>query len=174
MFLRTSRARLDLLYCLLIFLGGCFIFRKESYNPNKTEDKRTESKTFTSAKVDKIIKTAKSYQGTPYKYGGTSSSGMDCSGLVTVAFNAADLKLPRVSADMATVGKVLKIKELRLGDLVFFKTSSEDRINHVGIVSAIKSETDIVFIHTSDSGVRENNLFEKYYQRTFVKATRPF
>ena len=75
---------------------------------------------------------------------------------------------------MATVGKEVKVKDIRVGDLVFFVTNSGVRINHVGIVTERKSSDNIMFIHSASNGVREDNLFTKYYQSTFVKATRPF
>ena len=157
---------------ICILVDGCGLFKprdSENTNPKVTKNANYDNRT-----VRNIITTARNYTGTPYKYGGTTRNGMDCSGLVTVAFNSANLKLPRVSADMANVGREVKIKDLRAGDLVFFITGKEDKISHVGIVTDIRGKEDIVFIHAADSGVKEDNLFTKYYQKTFVKATRPF
>ena len=156
--------------CILV--DGCGLFKpRDSENTYPTVNKNAK---YDNRAVSDIITTARNYTGTPYKYGGTTRNGMDCSGLVTVAFNSANLKLPRVSADMANVGREVKIKDLRAGDLVFFITGKEDKISHVGIVTDIRGKEDIVFIHAADSGVKEDNLFTKYYQKTFVKATRPF
>ena len=156
--------------CILV--DGCGLFKpRDSENTYPTVNKNAK---YDNRAVSDIITTARNYTGTPYKYGGTTRNGMDCSGLVTVAFNSANLKLPRVSADMANVGREVKVKDLRPGDLVFFITGKEDKISHVGIVTDIRGKEDIVFIHAADSGVKEDNLFTKYYQKTFIKATRPF
>ena len=130
---------------------------------------------YTTSTISNVVQKARSYVGSPYKYGGTSAAGFDCSGLVTVAFQSAHLALPRTSYDMATVGKEVKQKDIQTGDLVFFVTSKEGtRINHVGIVTEVGKDGAVHFIHASDSGVREDNLGSKYYKSTFVKATRPF
>ena len=156
--------------CVLV--DGCGLFKpRDSENTYPTVNKNAK---YDNRTVRDVITTARNYAGTPYKYGGTTRNGMDCSGLVTVAFNSANLKLPRVSADMANVGREVKVKDLRQGDLVFFITGKEDKISHVGIVTDIRGNNEIYFIHAADSGVKEDNLFTKYYQKTFVKATRPF
>ncbi len=162
-----------LLFILSFLSDGCGLFKSRSTNDNRDNTDNTNTR-FDNKIVKDIVTTARAYTGTPYKYGGTTRNGMDCSGLVTVAFNAANLKLPRVSADMANVGKEVKVKDLRVGDLLFFITGKEDRISHVGIVTEINAKDNILFIHAADSGVKEDNLFTKYYQKTFVKATRPF
>lgn len=175
----TKSVRLISAFLVLVafLVDGCGLFKAvDTENPSNTSrPKPVDNNTkYDNRVVKSVITTALDYTGTPYKFGGTTRSGMDCSGLVTVAFNSANLKLPRVSADMANVGKEVEMKDLRLGDLVFFITGKENRISHVGIVTNIRAKDDILFIHASDSGVREDNLFGKYYQRTFVKATRPF
>jgi probable lipoprotein NlpC len=148
----------------ILLLSNCGIFRKKETSKTRLDNRA----------VTQIIREARKHVGAPYQFGGTGAQGFDCSGLVTVAYNAAGLKLPRVSADMAEEGREIRRDEVRSGDLVFFITSKTgSRINHVGIVTEVRGAADIRFIHASDSGVREDNLFSKYYQKTFVKATRP-
>ena len=63
--------------------------------------------------VDEVIGTARTFMGTPYKYGGTTRSGMDCSGLTINAFRSINLSLPRSAEDQAGVGEKVKQKDLR-------------------------------------------------------------
>ena len=127
-------------------------------------------------KVETAISTARSYTGTPYRYGGTSKRGMDCSGLLCVSYQSAGLSLPRTSAEQSKFGKPVKLNELKPGDLVFFsKKKGRKKITHVGMVTDIKKRDDIRFIHSSTKlGVVENNLMSNYYRGVFVKARRPF
>lgn len=124
--------------------------------------------------VSTVIQTARGFTGTPYKYGGTTRSGMDCSALTTHAFRAINISLPRQAEEQSTVGEKIKQREVRPGDLVFFATGKKKReITHVGIVTERKSDTDIKFIHASTSlGVVETNLFSDYYNKRFRLARR--
>jgi probable lipoprotein NlpC len=123
--------------------------------------------------ISKIIDNAKDYLGTRYKTGGTTKSGMDCSGLVSTAFAEEDVNLPRISRDMALEGEWVDIKDVREGDLVFFATRKNSRvINHVGIVTDSRVGY-VKFIHSSSSlGVIESELSEKYWYFAFVQARR--
>jgi cell wall-associated NlpC family hydrolase len=122
--------------------------------------------------VNKIIKTAKSYIGTPYKYGGITSSGFDCSGLVYVSFKELNIDLPRRSSDQAGFGKEIDVEQVKIGDLIFFNTSGSS-ISHVGIVESINHDGAINFVHSSTSkGVTISSLDENYWKARFVKAVR--
>ena len=125
-------------------------------------------------KVDKVVTTARSYIGTPYKYGGTTRSGMDCSGLLMNSFKAIKVDLPRSSADQSKVGVQVKLNELQPGDLVFFATGNKRRkVTHVGLVTEKKGKDNVKFIHASSSlGVVETNIFAEYYQKRFRGARR--
>ncbi|RAV29938.1 C40 family peptidase [Sinomicrobium soli] len=140
----------------------------EAWPAERMEKEKSSGKSM----ADPIIKTALSYNGTRYKYGGTTRKGMDCSGLVYVSFLEHDIALQRASYQMATQGKKIKLKEVRKGDLLFFKTGRKNRINHVGLVVDIKDEA-IRFIHSTTSrGVLVSSLKEGYWNHAFTEARR--
>ena len=126
-------------------------------------------------RVNLIISNAKSYTGTPYRYGGTTRTGMDCSALLYNSFNSIDVALPRVSKEQSKVGKKVSFEKLKPGDLVFFSSKKGKRkIVHAGLVTKVTSEKT-QFIHASTKlGVVESNLRSNYYKGIFVKARRVF
>ncbi len=135
--------------------------------------KKTTVKNISTTKTERIIKQAQAFSGTRYKFGGTTRKGMDCSGLIYVAFQKENIVLPRVSRDMAQRGKPVKDKNIDKGDLLFFRTSkSSKRINHVGLVTKVDGD-NIYFIHaTTSKGVLTSNLNERYWNRAYVMARR--
>ncbi len=126
-------------------------------------------------KISTIVKTAKSYIGTPYKWGGTTRGGIDCSGLLCNSFRAVNYELPRTSDAQSKVGDKVKKSKLQPGDLVFFATGKKRRqITHVGMVTENRGGR-VKFIHSSSSlGVVENDLESDYYKKRYITARRPF
>ncbi len=120
----------------------------------------------------KLFKVAKSWLGVPYRYGGKSQNGTDCSGFVGELYKTVyDTTLERNSAKIFEKNcKEIDKEDLRQGDLLFFGTNkhSGSKINHVGIY--LKENK---FIHASSSrGVVVSDINEKYYIEHFLKAGR--
>ncbi len=123
--------------------------------------------------IDHILSEAESYLGTPYRYGGTSRSGIDCSAFVLSVFGAATgMSLPRVAADQSQEGDAVEKTELKKGDLVFF-SHRRGRISHVGIVEEVTPEGEVKFIHAATSkGVMVSSLDDNYWGPKFQFAKR--
>jgi probable lipoprotein NlpC len=141
-----------------------------SCSSTKTVRKTTKRRT---VKIDKIVVNAIKYKGIPYKFGGTTKRGMDCSGIVYVSYLKEKVQLPRVSRQMAKRGKKVSLRNAKKGDLLFFETSKRrSRINHVGLIVSVK-KNQIRFIHsTSSRGVITSSLSERYWENAFVKVKR--
>ena len=175
---------------LLVSLVGCGVSKKKtSYgNERKISVGPSEKSVVTKPKLaettevnprkaankaEQIINTAMTFTGVRYKFGGTTTKGMDCSGLLHVSFARHDIALPRASYMIAKEGENIKLDEVRKGDLLFFGTSNRKKsINHVGLVVAIDGN-DIRFIHSTTSrGVIVSSLKEGYWNHAFIKATK--
>lgn len=126
-----------------------------------------------SKKIDDILTEAESYLGTPYRYGGTTRKGIDCSAFVLSVFGAsAGVNLPRVAASQAQEGDKVDKSELQKGDLVFF-SHSRGRISHVGIVESVSEDGTVKFIHAATSrGVMVSSLNDSYWGPKFRFAKR--
>jgi cell wall-associated NlpC family hydrolase len=126
-----------------------------------------------SKSINDILKDAEKYIGTPYKFGGNTSSGFDCSGFTVKVFEENDFKLPRRSSDQAETGEKIDIKDVKPGDLLFFSTAGGSRVSHVGIVHDIGNDGEVKFIHASTSkGVIISSLNEKYWNNAYLHAQR--
>jgi len=124
--------------------------------------------------VDELIGYAYSYLGTPYRYGGATRRGIDCSAFVRSVYReVTDIKLPRTSANQAIEGEKISKSDLKRGDLVFFANSTRGRISHVGIVENVSDSGEVKFIHAARSkGVMVSSLKNSYWGKRFRYAKR--
>lgn len=117
--------------------------------------------------VARLMAHYRQWHGTPYRLGGTTRTGVDCSAYVQSVYrDLYRMQLPRSTQDQEDVGRRVSRNRLRSGDLVFFKTGWFKR--HVGVYVANGR-----FIHASESrGVIESSLTSPYWSRNYWKARR--
>ena len=109
-----------------------------------------------------LLEFAKTKIGIPYRYGGTTDRGYDCSGFTLKVFENAGYQLPRVAMQQANVGEKIPAKQARPGDLVFF--SSKQKVDHVGIIVENNDKKGFKMIHASSSrGIRIDEVVDGSY-----------
>ncbi|MFK7833657.1 MAG: C40 family peptidase [Winogradskyella sp.] len=158
---------------LLFFASSCKSKKTSSSKKKQTHTVRVNTTAKPSAEAETIVKYAKTFDGTRYKYGGTTKKGMDCSGLIYTSYKKHNVNLPRTTAGLKGTGDWVDVKEVNVGDLLFFATKKNSRkVNHVGIVTSVRTGS-VEFIHASSSrGVMISSLAEKYWYFSFVQARR--
>ena len=125
-----------------------------SHNHTRTAESKLRSQ---------IVAIAKSYQGTPYKYGGQDPNGFDCSGFVQYVYAQLDMPIPRTTSQLSTAGKSKQMNQCHPGDIILF--GKNNRVGHVAIVTEV-SGRDIEVIHsTSSHGVVISEVTGSHYWR---------
>jgi peptidoglycan endopeptidase LytE len=127
--------------------------------PAPTAERPTDS-----ARGQTVVALAKQHVGAPYRWGGSSPSGFDCSGLVRYVYAQVGIALPHNAAQQYRLGMPVAREDLEPGDLVFF-----DRLRHNGIYVG-----DGRFIHARQTGRRVAiaSLDDEWYASHFVGARR--
>ena len=134
-----------------------------------------ESLKYSNKEVERVIKYASGFMGAPYKYGGTTPSGFDCSGYVQYVFKEFNYRLPRSTSEQSKTGMQINKKDIKPGDLVFFteRDSRSKKVGHVGIVVDSDGKGNFLFLHASSSkGVTVTSSLETYYKPRYLLTRR--
>ena len=119
------------------------------------------------ATAQQAAKYARSMVGKPYRYGGNSPGGFDCSGLVQYSYSRAGYSTPRTTGQLWSAVKTVDRHQLRAGDLLFF--SIEGKMSHVGLYVGERR-----FVHAPQTGrsVSIESLDAPFYKAAFIRAGR--
>lgn len=147
--------------------GGFALVSKTSTTPEE------KSRIYIEAR-NRVIEAAARYENTPYRYGGMTSRGLDCSGLICLSFkDALGVNLPRSASGLYSWAEKISFDNAQPGDLLFFKTGNNNNITHVALYLGGRR-----FIHSAsegpNTGVIYSTLDEEYWARTYAGTGRAF
>jgi cell wall-associated NlpC family hydrolase len=123
-----------------------------------------------SSRGERLVRTALSFRGTPYRFGARGQGAFDCSGFTSYLFARAGSPLPRTAAAQYKKGVRIPKDQLRPGDLVFFKNTYKRGISHVGVYVG---EGRFVHASSGKGSVRVDALNKPYYRNHWAGARRP-
>ena len=116
-------------------------------------------------KIPRAPSHAKSFIGTPYRYGGNSIDGIDCSSLIQQSYAKIGIKLPRTAQEQAKVGNKKGKSSVRPGDIVYFEFKQKrEKWWHTGMVTYAEKGT-IKFVHASSSRGVVEDTYNDYYKK---------
>ena len=118
---------------------------------------------------NEVVQEANKFVGVPYRNGGTTTDGLDCSGLVVIVFEKFGIAMPRTSHEQAKFGTQIDRSGLEPGDLVFFRTSGTTKITHVGIYSG---NGEFIHASTRSKRVKYDRLDNRYFKKRYATARR--
>ncbi|MDV7104401.1 NlpC/P60 family protein [Vibrio sp. TH_r3] len=153
--------KISTLISAMLLLSACTSNKAINTSPKQNDSKSAHSILHQSDNIV-FVDPFKTWQGTPYKYGGASTDGVDCSAFVqAVMLESHNKSLPRTTYQQSLLGKEVAYSQAQSGDLVFFKTGRKQR--HVGIYLG-----DNAFMHASTSkGVIISRLDNPYWASVF-------
>ena len=144
---------------LIAALAGC------AGSPEVAEAPATRASDETARKA---VALAREMIGTPYRYGGDTPAGFDCSGLVRYSYGRAGIGMPRATPAQRSATTLISARSLRPGDLLFFDQEGK-KASHVGMYLG-----DGRFVHAPSTGgrVRTDSLSSEYWKKHLVEARR--
>ena len=150
------------LVIVALALAGC------ASTPNRAPTASSGSTKPSADRADQAAGYALTMVGKPYRYGGSSPSGFDCSGLVLYSYKSAGVALPHSTDKQRSASRPVKVAELRRGDLLFFNQEGK-KFGHVGIYVGNGK-----FVHAPSSGgsVRSDRLDSPYWKKHLSEARR--
>lgn len=150
-----------------VLFSGCASVSKTPASATESPGSDNRNLSFIPA-IHPVVEIAENLKGVPYRYGGVTPKGFDCSGLVHYAYHKAGIKIPRTTQDLYRVSRRLPIEQAKPGDLLFFKINSR-KLSHVGLYAGNGR-----FIHasTSQNRVASSSLNDSYWHGRLIGVGR--